>query len=333
MTTHVPRLGRRFAATQAMAFTRHASLVTARRLRHGPLAPPWEWPYEVMLSWLRERFAEEGMSFATMRRRLDAVGSLEARAHRRRLLSERAAGVPVVWVMPPGTAQEEVTLYLHGGAYVTGSTVSHAALLLALARRTGRRVLSVEYRLAPEHPCPAAIDDAVTAYRWLLDQGVPASKVRLAGDSAGGGLTLATLLALRDADLPLPAGALLLSPWTDLEVSGDTPHRHARTDYLGTAERIHAFAGHYAGGLSRRDPRVSPLYAPDLAGLPPLSILAGGSEMILDDSTRMADRLREAGVAVDLHVEPHEVHVYPMFARVSERARDGLERSAAFLAR
>src|SRR5690606_28741055 len=185
--------------------------------------------------------------------------------------------------------------YLHGGAYVFGSSRSHAPLLARLARITGSRVLAVDYRLAPEHPCPAALDDALTAWRWLIDQGAQVQQVTIAGDSAGGGLSLSTMLALRDRDRPLPGRAVLLSPWTDLALTGETLAR-ARHDYLPGLEHLRTFAGHYHGELSPSDARVSPLYASDLSGLPPTLLLAGGEEAILDDSIRMHERLREARI-------------------------------------
>jgi epsilon-lactone hydrolase len=220
--------------------------------------------------------------------------------------------------------------YLHGGAYVFGSSRSHAPLLARLARVTGARVLAVDYRLAPEHPYPAALDDALVAWDWLAEQGVQARDIAIAGDSAGGGLSLALMLALRDRDRPLPGRAVLLSPWTDLALTGDTIDR-AQHDYLPDAEHLRTFAGHYHGALAPDDPRVSPLYASDLSGLPPTLLLAGGEEAILADSIRMHERLREARIDAQLHVEPHEVHVYPMFAAVSRRGRDGLIRMLRFM--
>jgi epsilon-lactone hydrolase len=195
---------------------------------------------------------------------------------------------------------------------------------------TRARVVAVDYRLAPEHPFPAALDDALTAYRWLVARGVSPRDVSIAGDSAGGGLALLTMLALRDADVEPPARALLLSPWTDLALTGESTTR-SRHDYLPDLVGMRSFASHFHGAVDPTDPKVSPLYATDLTHLPPMLILAGGEESILDDSTRMYERLRDAKIAADLHVEPHEIHVYPTFAPVSRRAREGIDRMARFL--
>jgi epsilon-lactone hydrolase len=321
-----------YLARQVPDLLSHAQRVGKRRREHGPLLPGWEWQYEVFLAYFRERFNETHLSPATIRQNFDTIGKLSPDLPLVEVRSVDAYGVPgsVFTSRARTRSRPRWLLYLHGGAYVFGSARSHAPLLARLARLTGVRVLAVDYRLAPEHPHPAALDDALTAWRWLLDQGVRPDQVTIAGDSAGGGLTLATLLALRDADLPRPGRAVLLSPWTDLALTGESTPR-ARHDYLPDLEHLQTFAGYYHGELDPRDPLVSPLYASELRDLPPTLILAGGEEAILDDSTRMHERLREAKVAATLHVEPHEVHVYPMFASVSRRGRDGIQRIARFI--
>lgn len=322
-----------FLASQVPELVDHAQRVSKRRLRHGPLLPGWEWPYEVFLSLFRERFNDTHLSPPAIRARFDAIGMLSTDRPLVYLQSITANAVPCTLFSVPRPSERWI-FYLHGGAYVFGSPRSHAPLLARLARVTRARVLAVDYRLAPEHPCPAALDDALAAWQWLVDQpggrGVQPENITIAGDSAGGGLSLSTLLALRDRDRPLPGRALLLSPWTDLALTGETIAR-ARHDYLPDPEHLREFAAHYHGELDPRDPRVSPLYASDLAGLPPISILAGAEEAILDDATRMHERLREAKVRSELHVEPHEVHVYPMFASVSRRGQDGIRRIARFV--
>lgn len=320
---------------QATELARVTARVAARRLRRGPQHPHWSFRYEVVLAFLRARThtppkrpGVEGLR--SLRKALDGVGVMELRRDRVDWQPVSAGGVPAEWVLPrpPG---DRVILYLHGGGYAFGSVDSHRSLLANLARTTQARVLALDYRLAPEHPCPAAIDDVKAAYAWLLEQGVSPGSLHVMGDSAGGGLTLTALMALRDEGMPLPAGMALLSPWTDLEVTGPSVLRFAHDDYLGTKDSLYAFASHYVGSLSRRDPRVSPLYG-DLAGLPPMLVLAGGVEVLLDDSVRLAERAREAGVDVRLHVEPDEVHVYPTFVDLTPPARDGLARIAAFVA-
>jgi epsilon-lactone hydrolase len=319
-----------FLAQQVPELVGHARRVSQRRRRHGPLLPGWEWPYEVFLSYFRERFAETHLSPAAIRARFDAIGAL---APERALVSMRelvANGVPCSLVSVRRPRPDRWILYLHGGAYVFGSPRSHLPMLVSLAKLTRARVLAVDYRLAPEHPCPAALDDALAAWDWLVAQGVDARDVVIAGDSAGGGLALSTLLALRDRDRPLPGRAVLLSPWTDLALTGES-HTDAPHDYLPGPEQLQAFAAHYHGERRPDDPCVSPLYAADLRELPAISILAGGQEAILDDSTRMHERLRQAGVDATLHVEPHEVHVYPMFASISRRGREGLRQIVQFI--
>ncbi len=301
--------------------------VAVNRLRNGPAYPTWTFGYELLLGVLRPRFLQD-RSVEAARRGIEAspaFGALKGLTWR----PEVVGGVPCVWLEPKNPTPH-VLVYLHGGGYVVGSPKSHRPLLGALARGTRARVLAVDYRLAPEHPCPAAIDDAVAAVAAVYASGVKPEHVRIAGDSAGGGLTVATLVALRDRGLPLPKVAALLSPWTDLAVSGEEPPL-AHLDYLPGGERLATFGRHYAGTLPMDDPRASPLFA-NLVGLPPLLILAGGAERILPDSTRLAEAAVAAGVSVTLHVEPGDVHVYPMFHRLSPGGRDGIRRLAAFLA-
>jgi monoterpene epsilon-lactone hydrolase len=318
-----------YLATQLPELALHAQRVSRRRLRHGPQLPGWEWPYEVFLAYFRQRFADTHLSPQAIRERFDAIGLLSTD---RPLVDVRpidADGVPC-WMFSVQRPSTRWLFYLHGGAYVFGSARSHTPLLARLARVTGARVLAVDYRLAPEHPCPAALDDALIAWQWLMNQGVRAQDVAISGDSAGGGLALCMLLALRDADRQRPGRAVLLSPWTDLALTGETLAR-ARHDYLPELQHLRSFAAHYHGELGARDPRVSPLYASDLSDLPPTLLLAGGEEAILADATRMHERLRDAKVEAELHVEPHEIHVYPMFAAVSRRGHDGVRRMVRFM--
>jgi len=318
-----------YLATQLPELAVHAQRVSQRRIRHGPQLPGWEWPYEVFLAYFRQRFAETHLSPQAIRERFDAIGLLSTDRPLVEVRSIDAHGVRCSQ-FSGRRPSERWLFYLHGGAYVFGSARSHTPLLARLARVTQARVLAVDYRLAPEHPCPAALEDALTAWQWLMDQGVRAQDVVVAGDSAGGGLALSMMLALRDRDRPQPGRAVLLSPWTDLALTGETLAR-ARYDYLPELTHLRSFAAHYHGALGPEDPRVSPLYASDLYGLPPMLLLAGGEEAILADSIRMHERLREAKVEAELHVEPHEIHVYPMFAAVSRRGRDGVRRMVRFM--
>ncbi len=242
-----------------------------------------------------------------------------------------AGGVPGRWLSPPGVSSGAVLLYLHGGGYQVGSARSHGELAARLARAAGVRALIVDYRLAPEDPFPAALDDALAAYRWLLEaQGVPAGSIVLAGDSAGGGLVAATLVAARDRGLPLPAAAALLSPWADLTGSGESMVANAGDDPILSAEVLADMARSYAGDTDLADPLVSPLFA-DLAGLPPLCVDVGTAELLADDGRRLAAAARGAGVEVVLTEAEGLPHVWHVLA-VTPEATAATDRIGAFLA-
>ena len=230
------------------------------------------------------------------------------------------AGRPARAIQTPGANEDRGTLYLHGGGYVMGSLDTHHELMGRVARATGARVLGIDYRLAPEHPYPAAVEDGVGAYRWLLDQGLAPERIMLAGDSAGGGLALATLFALRSAGLPMPAGAALFSPWTDLTASGDSVRSRADADPMIGPEVLAPMAAMYAADKLTNIPGISPLFG-DLAGLPPLLIQVGDAEILLDDSTRLHTRALQAGVDSTLHIFDAAFHVFqsvPMLPEASE---------------
>lgn len=219
------------------------------------------------------------------------------------------------WVSVPQAASSQVMLYLHGGGYIMGSCHSHRLLAAALAQATGARVLVLDYRLAPEHPFPAALEDAQAAYRWLVTTGIKPEHIVLAGDSAGGGLALSTLLALRDAGQQLPAKAILLSPWTDLSVSGASILTRAERDFMITRDYLLAEAHTYLGEQDPRTPLASPVFA-DLHGFPPLLIQVGSDEILLDDATRVAESAQQAGVAVTLDIIEGMWHVWHAAAAV-----------------
>lgn len=242
-----------------------------------------------------------------------------------------AGGVPGFWFTPSGARDDRAILYLHGGGYVMGSVATHRSLIARLARATGLRCLGLDYRLAPEHPFPAAIDDVVTVHRWLAARGIPAARIVFAGDSAGGGLVLGSLVALRDAGERLPAAAIALSPLADLELSGASVSR-VTDDPLVPVEGTRLMAAAYlSGGGDPRDPRASPVHA-DFTGLPPLLIEVGTREILLDDARRVAERARKAGVAVELFVGEGLTHVWPLHPQLPEAA-ESVERMARFVAR
>jgi epsilon-lactone hydrolase len=239
-------------------------------------------------------------------------------------------GVPVVTVEPPGTGPSApLLLYFHGGAYALGTAADCAGLVAELAGRAGARGVSVDYRLAPKHRFPAALDDAVAVYCTLLDTGTPASRIAIAGESAGGGLAVATLVALQAAGLPQPACALLFSPWADLTLSGDSIVGKADVDPVLTAPGLRTRAGDYLGTASAAAPSASPVFA-DLAGLPPLLIQAGSHEILLDDAVRLAARAAQYDVQVQLQVWPQVPHVFQVFASVLDDADAALRDAAAF---
>ena len=238
--------------------------------------------------------------------------------------------VPVVSVDVAGADPERVIFYLHGGAYAIGTAASSVGLASDLARRAGARLVTVDYRLAPEHPHPAAIDDAVAAYRGLLDSGVAASAIAIAGESAGAGLAASTLLALKHLGLLQPRGAVLMSPWADLTLSGQSISAKAAVDPALTPEGLRRRALDYVPAGDRRAALVSPIFA-DLTGLPPLLIQAGSHEILLDDAARLAARAAAADVAVRLEVTPGVPHVFQGFATMLDEGDAALTSAGEFL--
>ncbi|WP_116139284.1 alpha/beta hydrolase [Trinickia diaoshuihuensis] len=221
-------------------------------------------------------------------------------------------------------------LYCHGGGYYFCSPASHRPLVFALAARSGARTFSLDYRLAPEHPFPAALDDALAAYRGLLAHGIAADSIVIAGDSAGGGLALATLVALRDAGDPLPAAGVLFSPWTDLAATGGTLQSNDGIDPMFCGAAIGRAAKFYIGDADPTHPYLSPLYA-DLSGLPPLMIQASSTEVLLDDTRRVAERARAAGVSVHCEIWPNMPHVWQLWTPFVPEAKQALERATQFV--
>ena len=233
--------------------------------------------------------------------------------------SESLGGIPVINVEAVGADPTRIIFYLHGGAYAIGTAASSVGLASDLARRAGTRLVTVDYRLAPEHPYPAAIDDAVVACRGLLDTGLDASAIAIAGESAGAGLAAATLVALKQVGLPQPTGAVLMSPWADLTLSGESISAKAAVDPALTPEGLRRRAVDYVPAGDRTAELVSPIFA-DLTGLPPLLIQAGSHEILLDDATRLAARAAAADVAVRLEVTPGVTRV-PRVRRDARRSR------------
>ena len=241
-----------------------------------------------------------------------------------------AGGVPAEWVIAAGVDSVRVLLYLHGGAYQIGSPTTLRRMIALISAAAQVRVLSAGYRLAPEHPFPAAVDDVLTAYRFLLNGGADPAAIAIAGDSAGGGLALATLVALRDAGDPLPAAAVAMSPWTDLALTGESLSTRADVDVMIKPDGMRESAATYLAGADPRHPYASPLYA-DLHGLPPILIHVGDAEVILDDSTRFAAKARAAGVDVTLEVWDQMPHVWHAFAGLLPESGQAIERIGGWL--
>jgi epsilon-lactone hydrolase len=242
-----------------------------------------------------------------------------------------AGGVDGEWIFPANAPNDKAILYFHGGGFRIGSVTSHRDLIAQIALVSGCRMLAINYRLAPEHRFPAALDDALAAYGWMLDRGMKPGNIAFAGDSAGGNLALAAMLALRERGLPLPVSAVLMSPWTDLAATGASYVSRAEADPIHQRPMILVLAKNYLGGQGDPcDPLVSPLYA-DLTGLPPLLIQVGDSETVLDDSVMFADRARAAGIDVSLEVWDGMIHVFQMFEL--PEARRAIASIAGFLNR
>ncbi|WP_175836924.1 alpha/beta hydrolase [Burkholderia anthina] len=232
----------------------------------------------------------------------------------------------------PARGPGRTLLYFHGGGYYFCSTKTHRPLVFRLTKRAGVRSFSLDYRLAPENRFPAALDDALAAYRQLLALGTPPESIVFGGDSAGGGLALATLVALRDRGEPLPAGAILFSPWTDLAGTGATMRTNDGPDPMFAGAALPKAAKLYLGDEAATHPYASPFYA-DFTGLPPLYIQVGSTEVLLDDSRRVADKAKAAGVPVEIEIWPDMPHVWQLYTPMVPESRDALDRAAAFLRR
>ena len=240
-------------------------------------------------------------------------------------------GIPAEWINTPGGSEQQVILYLHGRYYVSGSCNTHRDLASRISRASKACVLLIEYRLAPEHPFPEGLEDSIKAYNWLIsNKNFTPKNIIIAGDSAGGGLTLATLLKLREMKKDLPVAAVCLSPWTDLAITGDSIRTKAEIDSFLTPERTEYCAKLYLGEEDPQNTFASPLYA-DLQGLPPLLIQVGTSEILLDDSVRLANRAKEAGVDVKLEIWDDMIHVFQAFAAVAPEGQDGINKIGEFI--
>jgi len=271
------------------------------------------------------------IGWAERRQRLDAIGSVWAVADDVTLECVDVNGLDGEWSIAPGSDASHVLMFFHGGGYCSGSIVSHRRMVTEAGRAAGMRTLAVAYRLAPEHPFPAAYDDALTAWRFLRNQGIPASRLVIGGDSAGAGLAVALIRPLRDAHEELPACAWLVSPWMDLTMSGSTFASKDAVDPIIHKTYLDELADAYLPpGMDRKDPRISPLYA-DLRSFPPLLIQVGSAETLLDDATRFASAAGAADVPVTLEIWPHMIHAWHLWNAQLEPGRRALASAGAFI--
>ena len=271
-----------------------------------------------------------GSSVVEMRGAYDAFGTLFPTPPDVTLRPEQIDGVAAEWTSTPDASRERVVLYLHGGGYAIGSISSHRHLAAELGRTARTQTLAIDYRLAPEHPFPAAVDDSLAGYRFLLDAGFAPSCIAIAGDSAGGGLTVATLLAAREAGLPQPACGVCLSPWVDLEASGGSMTTKAAEDPLAQREFLLQMAARYLGDADPRSPFAAPLLA-DLRELAPLLIQVGSAEVLLDDAVRLAAAAGAQEVEARLEVWPEMIHVWHFFHPVLAEGRRALDTAGAYI--
>jgi len=282
---------------------------------------------------LLKRSARPGRSLAATRRQFAMMGRFVPRPPRgTATIALDAGGVPADSIATPASRADRHVLYLHGGAFYVGSPALYRDFTWRIADAARARVLCIDYRLAPEHPFPAAVDDAVTAYRWLLQGGATPAQVAFVGDSAGGGLTFAALMRLRDEGTPLPAAAVAISPWTDLALTGASLRANAAAEAMLAVEILPSAVAQYLAGADPRHPHASPIYG-NASRLPPMLILTGSDDVLLDDAMRMADAMRKAGCDVEAEVWPRMFHAWPVLARILPEGRAAVARIGAFLDR
>ena len=303
--------------------------VRVRRRMRGPKRPSWDEDFETWATALHH-YAKRSLALPlSVQRQAAHVAVPRPEKTDARFERVQARGVPAEWFHHSSADESRVLFYLHGGGYSIGSVETHRDVILGLSRASNMTGFAIDYRLAPEHPFPAQLEDALAAYRFLLDGGVDPKCIVIAGDSAGGGLTLSTMIALRDHGEPLPAAAFLISPWVDLEASGSTMAHHEPYDYI-SRRVLAAYTRRFVSKKDVRNPLAAPLYA-ELEGLPPLVVHAGGAEVLLDDSQRITERARKAGVPVTFEVSDDMIHAWHLFASAFEVCRRDVLRAGKML--
>ncbi|MGF1489821.1 MAG: alpha/beta hydrolase [Prochloraceae cyanobacterium] len=283
-----------------------------------------------IVSQLKSQLGSENFSLEEMRSAFEEIATSFPTPEDAQIEAVNMNGVPGEFVKAFTHKSPSTIIYLHGGGYAIGSLKTHRTLAYNLSKASGFQVLLVDYRLAPEHTFPAAIEDSIKAYRWLLQNGWSADRIGIAGDSAGGGLALATCIALREEKERLPSAIVCISPWTDLEVKGESIHTKASVDPICSKLEIDFFRDLYVEKKDFSHPLASPLYA-DLRGLPPLLIQVGTEEILLDDSIRLAEGAKQCGVETDLKIWDKMIHVWHLFAPSLSEGRDAISQAANFL--
>ena len=276
---------------------------------------------------VKKKFAKSG-DLIKERESMNKMSAMSVKCKSGRL--EALGGVPGEWHEAQLGSKETVILYLHGGGYVLGSPTSHRGLAGLMANLAQARVFVLDYRLAPETPFPGALDDAISAYKALLENGEKPEKIVIAGDSAGGGLAVALMVALKEEGVPLPAAGVCLSPWADLSFSGDSMQTNANADSILCNESLAWLGGQYLADLAPNDSRVSPIFA-DLTGLPPLLIQVGSDEVLLDDAVRLNKVAKKAGVDSTLEIWSGQVHVWQLMSKLIPEARQALQGIGTFI--
>jgi acetyl esterase/lipase len=306
-------------------------LIRARRAIFGPRRPTWTLELETVAEVLRRTASlSTVLPLQIQRRVIDPPRPVTKPMRAVDMQPIDAAGVSAEWFSQPISDLDRVILYFHGGGYSTGSINSHRDFLARLCIASGMRVLAADYRLAPEHPFPAQLEDSHRVYLWLIEeQGIHPDHIVMGGESAGAGLTLSTLVSLRDERLPLPAGGVLISGWLDLDPRSTSMQFNRHYDFV-TRIGIRSMAKRFAPVTDHRNPLVSPVHA-DMTGLPPLLIQVGAAETLLDDNLRCAEAARSAGVEVKLEVWPDMIHAWHVFAPMLEEGRQAIQRIGDFV--
>ncbi len=286
--------------------------------------------YEDILELLNSMPDTSGLSFEERRSIFEEQASQLPVAENVSCEPLSVAGIPAEWIVPAEAPERSVLLYLHGGGYCIGSINTHRGMVSHIATAAETKALLIDYRLAPENPFPAAVEDSTAAYKWLLSQGVDSGDIIIAGDSAGGGLTVSTLVSLKEKGIPLPAAAVLISPWVDLAITGNSVISKADIDPMVTKEFLIEMAEAYTDDTDHRAPLASPLYA-ELKGLPPMLIHVGTSEILYDDATRLVDHARKAGVAVTVNTAEGMCHVWHYFTIMLPEALEAIKEIAVFM--